>query len=294
MKAFFFTDKDADAISVTCDLLICLAGDTTAECTQPTRTEAVSSGGGGGCAMQTRKRRRRNVLPEPADLKSVEDKKNNVGWIEHRVVTSKQTILLDRNDVIVPTCGGDFVYDRIARTCSNENLLEISGLYLDLPWNIDYANTSSKTFKDFARGKAYQLYVLTQMTDGGKDIVGLEVVGAKKGSVILTVRIKYSATSDAASAFEVFQRAVYSSERNRAANVLNIRTEKVIKYVEVKGPSASSGLNVENLTLIIVIVVLCIAVFISVVAVLKVRNARRGTSKKEVPEIKAHDNPNFA
>lgn len=239
-------------------------------------------------------RRRRNAQPETRVKRSVDDK-NNRGWIEHRVVSSEKALLLDRNDVIVPTCGGDFVYDRLARTCSNENLLEISGVYLDLPWNIEYANTSSQTFKDFATGKAYQLYVMTQMVDSSNVILGLEVVSAKEGSVILTIRIKYSAASNGASAFEVFQRAIkHSPEAKRAANVLNIRTEKVIEYVEVKRPSPSSGLNVENLTLIIVIVVLCAAVFISVIAVLKVRQARRGASSNAGSEMKAHDNPNFS
>ena len=243
----------------------------------------------------TSKRRRRNALPEPKDAGRIDDK-NNRGWIEHRVVTSKQAIILDRNDVIVPKCGGDFVYDRVAKICSNENLLEISGLYLDIPWNVEYANTSSQTFKDFASGKAYQLYVLTQMTDGGNDIVGLDVVSAKKGSVILTIRIKYSARLNAASAFEVFQRAVFSpTYRQRTANILNIRTEKVIEYVEIKRPSPSSGLSVENLTLIIaLVVVLCAAVFISVIAMLKVRHARRGASSNAGSEMKAHDNPNFS
>jgi hypothetical protein len=133
------------------------------------------------------------------------------------------------------------------------------------------------------------------MTDSPNVIVGLEVVSAKKGSVILTVRIKYSATSNAASAFEVFQRAILNvPARQRATNTLNIRSDKVIEYVQVKRPSPSSGLNVENLTLIIVIVVLCAAVFISVIAVLKVRQARRGASSNAGSEMKAHDNPNFS
>lgn len=292
VKAFFFTGKPTDKITVSCDLFICLTDDTAATCTQKTRTEALDAG---GCAM-TSKRRRRNAPGSLRDMsaRSVDDKKD-YGWIEHRVVTSKQAIILDRNAVIVPTCGGDFVYDRVSKSCSNENLLEISGLYLDIPWNVEYTNTSSQTFKDFASGKAYQLYALMQMTDGGNVIRGLEVVSAKKGSVILTVRIKYSESSNAESAFEVFQRAIERAPaRQRASNVLNIRTEKVIEYVEVKRPSPSSGLNVENLTLIIVIVVLCAAVFISVIAVLKVRQARRGASSNAGSEMKAHDNPNFS
>lgn len=294
VKAFFFTATPADKISVTCDLFICLTDDTTDACTQRARL-GTSSDTPKGCNMDS-KRRRRNALPELLRKRRSVDDKNNRGWIEHRVVTSKQAILLDRNDVIVPTCGGDFVYDRVSKSCSNENLLEISGLYLPIPWNIEYANTSSQTFKDFANGKAYQLYALMQMTDGGNVIRGLEVVSAKKGSVILTIRIKYSESSNAASAFEVFQRAIerVPARQRTTTNTLNIRTDKVIEYVQVKRPSPSSGLNVENLTLIIVIVVLCAAVFISVIAVLKVRQARRGSSSNAGSEMKAHDNPNFS
>lgn len=295
VKAFFFTATPGDKISVTCDLFICLTADTTEACTQRPRTPAKDATPK-GCAMTGGRRRRRNALPELLRKRRSVDEDKNRGWIEHRVVTSKQAILLDRNDVIVPTCGGDFVYDRVSKSCSNENLLEISGVYLDLPWNVEYANTSSQTFKDFANGKAYQLYALMQMTDSANVIRGLEVVSAKKGSVILTVRIKYSETSNAASAFEVFQRAIDSvpSSQSATSNILNIRSEKVIEYVEVKRASPSSGLNVENLTLIIVIVVLCAAVFISVIAVLKVRHARRGASSNAGSEMKAHDNPNFS
>lgn len=292
-KAFFFTDKKDDTVTVACDLYICLTDDPSDDCTQRPG-DAATDATPPGCGMKA-KRRRRNALPELLRTRRSVDDKHNRGWIEHRVVKSKQAIMLDRNDVIVPTCGGDFVYDRVTRTCSNENLLEISGLYLDIPWNIEYANSSSQTFKDFASGKAYQLYVLTQIADGGNVIRGLEVVSAKKGSVILTVRIKYSESSNAASAFEVFQRAIERvPARQRATNTLNIRSDKVIEYVEVKRPSPSSGLNVENLTLIIVIVVLCAAVFISVIAVLKVRQGRRGASSNAGSEMKAHDNPNFS
>jgi hypothetical protein len=295
VKAFFFTATPDDKISVTCDLFICLTADTTVPCTQRPRTPAKTDDPK-GCAMTGGKRRRRNALPELLRKRRSVDEDKKRGWIEHRVVTSKQAILLDRNDVIVPTCGGDFVYDRVSKSCSNENLLEISGVYLDLPWNVEYANTSSQTFKDFANGKAYQLYALMQMIDSANVIRGLEVVSAKKGSVILTIRIKYSARTNAASAFEVFQRAIDSvpSRQSATSNILNIRSEKVIEYVQVKRASPSSGLNVENLTLIIVIVVLCAAVFISVIAVLKVRHARRGASSNAGSEMKAHDNPNFS
>merc|ERR1719466_705160 len=209
------------------------------------------------------------------------------GPIETRIVESKQVILLDKNDVIVPSCGEGFVYDRVTKGCSNNNLLDIIGLYLDIPWNNDYSNKSSLAYKNLAVEKAYQLYAMIQMSEAKNHIVGLEVVEAKKGSVILTVRVKYSAMSNADAAFEGFARAIQNVDQTRVANILNIRKEKVIEFVEVK-PASASQINIQ--TLIILVVVLCAAVLISFAVVWKVKMARRAPNS-DMPQVKAHDNP---
>jgi len=205
-----------------------------------------------------------------------------------RIVESKQILLLDKNDVIVPSCGEGFVYDRVTKSCSNKNLMDIIGVYLDISWNDDYSNKSSLAYKNLAIEKAYQLYAMIQMSDAKNHIVGLEVVDAKKGSVVLTVRVKYSAMSNIDAAFEAFSRAIQSADESRAANILNIRKEKVIEFVEVKAAST----DIHNLTLIILVVVLCaVVLLVSIVAVWRVKAARRTVPKAAIPQIKSHDNP---
>jgi len=265
VKSFFFTGQASSAVHLFCEVYVCRTADPESECLQKDMS---------ACGMLSR-RKRRSISGSAA------------GPIETRIVESKQVILLDKNDVIVPSCGEGFVYDRVTKGCSNNNLLDIIGLYLDIPWNNDYSNKSSLAYKNLAIEKAYQLYAMVQMSEAKNHIVGLEVVDAKKGSVILTVRVKYSAMSNADAAFEGFVRAIQNVDQTRVANILNIRKEKVIEFVEIK-PASASQINIQ--TLIILVVVLCVAVLISFAVVLKVKMARRAPNS-DMPQVKAHDNP---
>jgi len=265
VKSFFFTGQASSAVHLFCEVYVCRTADPESECLQKDMS---------ACGMLSR-RKRRSISGSAA------------GPIETRIVESKQVILLDKNDVIVPSCGEGFVYDRVTKGCSNNNLLDIIGLYLDIPWNNDYSNKSSLAYKNLAIEKAYQLYAMVQMSEAKNHIVGLEVVDAKKGSVILTVRVKYSAMSNADAAFEGFVRAIQNVDQTRVANILNIRKEKVIEFVEIK-PASASQINIQ--TLIILVVVLCAAVLISFAVVWKVKMARRAPNS-DMPQVKAHDNP---
>jgi hypothetical protein len=219
---------------------------------------------------------------------------NKSAGIQQRVVSLKQPILIDSNKVVVVRCGRNMVYDRIAKECSSENILEISGLYLDIPWVDDYANASSQVFKDFAIGTGYKLYTLSQMVDESDEIVGLDIVGAKKGSVILTVIIKYATASSASSSFSVFKLAMQQSQNHRANKGLHIRNDKVIEYINLNRP-VTPGLSMQNLLVIIVaVVVLCFAVMVSVVAIFKIRHNRRGQAGNTGVEIKGENNPNYS
>merc|ERR1719397_638681 len=267
VKAFFFTGQENTAVHLWCEVMVCLTAQNTGACEQTTRS---------ACNM-VKRRRRRDADPS----------KYGAGVIETRIIESKQMILLDKNDIFVPSCGEGFIYDRVTKGCSNTNLVDFIGVYLDIPWNNDYANKSSVAYKNLAVEKAYQLYAMVQMSEAKNHIVGLEVVEAKKGSVILTVRVKYSAMSNADAAFEGFARAIQNVDQTRVANILNIRKEKVIEFVEVKPASVGGD---QNLTVIIVVVVvLCVAILISIVAVWKVKVAR-GIPNSNM-QVKAHDNP---
>jgi len=281
VKAFFFTGQEAQAVHLWCEVLVCLTAQNTGTCVQKTRT------GPDGCGMAKR-RRRRDAEPRGKGIKPRSPSEYGAGVIETRIIESKQMILLDKNDIFVPSCGEGFIYDRVTKGCSNTNLVDIIGVYLDIPWNNDYANKSSLAYKNLAVEKAYQLYAMVQMSEAKNHIVGLEVVEAKKGSVILTVRVKYSAMSNADAAFEAFARAIQNVDQTRVANILNIRKEKVIEFVEVKPASSASQIN--NLTLIILVVVLCAAVLIALAAVWKVKMARRAPNT-DMPQVKGHVNP---
>jgi len=279
VKAFFFTGQENTAVHLWCEVMVCLTAQNTGACEQTTRS---------ACNMVKRRRRRdadpRNKIKGNRRSPS----EYGAGVIETRIIESKQMILLDKNDIFVPSCGEGFIYDRVTKGCSNTNLVDFIGVYLDIPWNNDYANKSSLAYKNLAVEKAYQLYAMVQMSEAKNHIVGLEVVEAKKGSVILTVRVKYSAMSNADAAFEGFARAIQNVDQTRVANILNIRKEKVIEFVEVKPVSSASQIN--NLTLIILVVVLCAAVLIALAAVWKVKMARRAPNT-DMPQVKGHVNP---
>jgi len=264
VKSFFFNGYESAAVHLFCEIYVCLTADNDGDrCIQNNIAD---------CNM-LKKRRRRNVVEG--------------GPVETRIVESKQMILLDKSDVIVPSCGEEFVYNRVTRGCSNKNLIDIIGVYLDIPWEDEYSDKSSLAYKNLAIEKAYQLYAMVQMSEAKDHIVGLEVIDAKKGSVILTVRVMYSAMSNADAAYEGFMKAIETVDQSRVANILNIRKEKVIEFVEVK--PASGGVD-QNLTVIIVVVVvLLVAVLISILAVWKVKVARGSASHSM--QVKAHDNP---
>jgi len=266
VKSFFFIGQESSAVHLFCEVYVCRTADTESECTQKDTS---------ACGMLRRKRR--SISGSAA------------GPVETRILESKQVILLDKNDVIVPSCGEGFVYDRVTKGCSNKNLVDIIGLYLDIPWNNDYSNKSSLAYKNLAIEKAYQLYAMVQMSEAKNHIVGLEVVEARKGSVILTIRVKYSAMSNADAAFEGFVRAIESVDQSRVANILNIRKEKVIEFVEVR-PASTGSDQIQYLTvIIIVVVVLFVAVLVSIAAVWKVKMARRAGNSDT--QVKAYENP---
>jgi len=274
VKAFFFTGQEAAEVHLWCEVLVCLQSQSpvTDECTQKTRST---------CGMVDKRRRRRDARFGGAKGKN--------GVIETRIIESGQMILLDKNDIFVPSCGEGFIYDRVTKGCSNRNLVDFIGVYLDIPWNNDYANKSSLAYKNLAVEKAYQLYAMVQMSEAKNHIVGLEVVEARKGSVILTIRVKYSAMSNADAAFEGFVRAIESVDQSRVANILNIRKEKVIEFVEVR-PASTGSDQIQYLTvIIIVVVVLFVAVLVSIAAVWKVKMARRAGNSDT--QVKAYENP---
>lgn len=258
MKSFFFVIDTSKTMSIYthCELLICMKDDKVGDCKQPTEQEC------GG----TRKRR------------SVDDRH----VLEERTISTQGYVILDNTEIITPACKEGHVYDRISRECTNEQILEVKGVYLDIDWNPKYANTSSEEFTLFAREKEYQLYALLQTESRNRIITGVKVVGATKGSVILTVQITYAKTSSASDAFQEFEKAITTSKstENRVMKILNIRQDKTIEYVPV---TSMAETRMDKVTLVIVVVVLLVVLFISGLTFYKVKQLRgrsTATTKK--------------
>jgi len=274
IKAFFFSGEQSTAIYFHCDIFICKQDDTsTVNCVQNLNA---------ACTAVSQARKRRDVATG--------------GPVETRRLSSKQYVLLPETEIVVPECPANSVYDRENKKCSSNNVVQVKGVYLDLPWNQDLANTSSKAFKNFALEKEYQLYALLQLSDDADNILGVKVVGARQGSVVLDVQIVYKSTIDSSQAFDTFKKAIQdpapTSRASRIINILNVKREKVIELVEV-APRQAVG-DVDKMTLIVLVVVLAAVVFIAGVVALKVRQVRRApaaTATFGAPQVKSFDNP---
>jgi len=280
IKAFFFTGAADAAIYLHCQLYICMqSADSDDQCQQKALAD---------CGMN---RKRRSITDEHSVVRRSADGPLSNQVKETRIITAEHTLTLPNSEVITPTCGASFIYDRVSKSCSNENLLDVKGVYLDIPWNNEYADTSSQAWKNFKVEKEYQLWALVMMFDTGRQIRGLQVMSATKGSVVLTVRIKYDETVTSSAAQSAFEHAYQRASESRVNKLLNIREEKVIEYIRVGAP-VSNGMNIDNLSLIVIVVALCAVVFVSVVAAWKVRSARRAAGAPSV-DTKAQDNPSY-
>ena len=234
-----------------CDLYVCLDSNNTASCTQKTQSD---------CNAQARRRR------------SVE----GVDYDYAKTITAAQPILLEASQVDTPSCGEGFVYDREFDFCSRENLLEVQNVRLSQDiWRKEYANTSSSAFKDLAKTKEFQLWVLLMTTGQNSIIHGVKVLRARPGSVIMDLVIRYSDSVTAEQAFSTFRKVLYTpSSTTRVQKILQISHEKSIEYVPFM-PRGSAKTDTEKLILIVVVVVLFVVLFIAGVTFFKVKQMRQ-------------------
>jgi len=267
IQAFSFTTgtQATDAVFLHCDIKVCLddaAGDNTLapDCVQKGQSECTTP--------INNNRRRRDV-----SYKSL----SNGGYREE-TISSSQPILLEGSQFHAPQCGDGFVYDRVAKECSRNNLIEVKGIRLASDvFKADFYNTSSKAFKDMAKEKEYLLWVLVMATGQDKTIRGVQVIGAQPGSVILDVVVKYADTVTPEQAFTTFKQLLKApASTTRVQNVLQITQKKTIEYVPVvrQGEKADT----EKLILIVVVVVLFVVVFIAGVTLFKVKQVRQQAS----------------
>jgi hypothetical protein len=257
MDSFYFPGQASTAVYFHCEVTICLADSTATECV--VKTDCATSN---PINEDTTGRRRRRSLEEE-------------GVIGSKMITSSQSVLIDRAQVFAPSCGNGFIYDRVSGGCSNENLVEINGIYLGAAaWDPAYANVTSDAFKSMAAAREYQLWVLLQVTRRSEYIRGVKIIRARQGSVILDVIIKHAASVSAEEAFHQMEKALKTEpSTTRVMNLLQIREEKTIELVPIVVAGEKS--DTEKLILIVVVVVLFVVVFVAGVTLFKVRQGRQ-------------------
>lgn len=240
IRAFNLVGQEGNPVYISCEIYICRnQTDNSAyddNCIQDT-----------DCAAVTRKRR------------SVEED----AFRRKALISSPFPIQIALSGV---RCPNNFVYDSILDECTNERLLRINGVYLDIPWSPAYANISSMDFKRFARTFESHLEALILTSNKQSIIRGLRIVKARKGSVILDVIVTYAESVDAGSAFQVFEDVMYktTAQMTRIANLLNIRKDKVIEFVPILATTADSGR--VNMELILIVVIVAAVLLIALLA----------------------------
>ena len=276
VESFFFSVAPAAGIFFHCDIYICKTDDrTTGNCIQNLAAD---------CSTSRRKRR-----AAPGSLN---------GPVEVRTVTSNEHIVLPKKEIFPPTCSGNTVYDREAETCVKENIVKIKGVYLDIPWVEDLADTSSEAFHNFSLTKEYQMYALVRLTNKEDNILGVKVLSAYKGPTILDVLITYKPTITSSQAYNIFKKAIHNPiptprASNLIVDILKVNREKAIEYIEISLPHATGG--EQKMTTILLVVLLIAVLFIAGVFVFVIRRMRK---VKEVTEgssaqVKSVDNPTF-
>lgn len=276
MKAFFFSSAPAAEVYFHCQLYVCLQDDTDAsKCIQKTNAQCNPGG---------KRRKRRDIGQD--------------GSLETRTISSKQHVLLPQDEIFVPDCPQNSVYNRQTQRCSSSNIMEVKGVYLNQPWKHEYYNTTSTEFKRMAAEKAYQLFSLLQLHDDGDNILGVKVVSAHRGALILDVQLIYKPTISSNHAFQIFKKAIHEvpprSTAQRIINILQVQREKIIDYIDVV-PLATTGQNTDfdKMILIVLVVVLGAVVFISGAVFLKVRHTRRAPAvvTGSPAQVKNFENP---
>lgn len=180
-------------------------------------------------------------------------------------------------------CPDDYVYDSSMRKCTKDRLLLVKGLYLDIEWNDQYGNVSSKAFSTFSKVTGSQLLYLINRANEDHVVKGLKIVSARKGSVIVDVLIHYAETVTDREAFKVFQDVMYQTTptMTRVASFLNVRPDKVVEYVPVVA-NVSIKTNIEMILVIVIVAAFILIALISGISLYRFRTRR---SEAPVPTV---------
>lgn len=264
-QAFFFPSTSDDRIVyLKCFVYVCEKDDSSSKCNQ---------------ACGSKKRRRRDVSQNS----------NADGNVRLITVVSDPIILQTEKTCDGIVCGANakchdlkpfacvcdegYVFSRSIRECMKERLVQIDRIHLELEWNINFLNTHSEEFLRLALKYEEVLYRSFMAAGTTHVIEGVKIVKAIKGSVILEVRIIYTATSSPIEAYNFFVMSVKADSRiaSTVRKELKFISETKPGIVKIGKPMAES----KKLTIIITVVGFLFVVLVIVIVttvIIKRRN----------------------
>jgi hypothetical protein len=177
-------------------------------------------------------------------------------------------------------CDVGYVYSRKAKSCTNQRILKITGLHLNMQWLSSYADKTSIDFIRFSVETETTLYQLFQTLETDQVIQGVTIIGARKG-VVVDVMITYAASATKEIAYEIFVESIMSnaSVASSVQDSLKIVKDWIPSYVS---ETTKESNKVEYATIIIAIVVLFLVLFISGITFYKIKQLRRFSTKEDV------------
>ena len=164
--------------------------------------------------------------------------------------------------------------------------MAIKGIHLNLEWNDNYADTSSIAFYKFAVKNEYLLFRLLTANNADEEIEGVKIIGARKGSVVLDVKIIYADTTTPKDAFNSFVKSITTKTLRTTIvhRMLNIRpdTTPTLFIHQI----AQNNNAMPNIILLAVAVALSLVIVIFGIAYkMKQRRAR-----STVDDVTGYDN----
>lgn len=258
MRAFYFYGHEDKPIFIHCEMFVCEKDDDGAaqggKCVQSTKAE---------CDIARGKRRKRRNTEEN----------------RRKIISSHQKFTVQSSQMYGPVCMPNFVYNRLTTKCTNKQLLLIKGIYLDLEWNPQYANTSSPFYLNFVRSTEFLLYSMVQQTIKENVISGIRIVGVRPGSVVLDVLVTHEPASTSEETFTIFEWVILKGSKTavRINNFLNIRSDKSIEYVPII-IEESTGIDSKTILIVVIVVAFALVVALGLGIFYKLMSRRRSSS----------------
>lgn len=250
MDAFTFIEVRG-SVYIHCHLFVCPLNSTSSACQQ-----------------QCHLRQRRSADNEtPLDELSVISEAISFRKVDTCVDTTcpLNAVCIDMYPAVC-RCKSGYVYDLLEGECRNENLISIRGIHLRDDFVGSYSDPTSVDFYRYAIKLEEALNKMVTSRDG---IIGVKVVKATKGSVVVDVLVLHSPTVTSREAYDVFV-SVLMAESNV---ILDVKREKTPYLSEWEGEKEL--VSVERNILLIAIVVPCVVISLVVLLVLKMVMKKR-------------------